>query len=394
MLQAPPATSFLAAPTWRREPYRLLFPLGAVLGGAGVLPWLLFGLGASGRYDPVFHSLALIQGFLASYVLGFLFTFVPRRTGTSAPAAWQMGLALALPVLLTLAAWWGQLLLSQVLWLVLQLMLVGFVARRALRPHPAKQVPGGFVWLPVSLLMGLTGSLLTVAPSSLLPMGHLLGQGLLTQGMLTGLVLGVGSLLLPVLLYARGPAAPDDHLRGVSGLLHLGAGIVFISSFCLEAMRSTQLGYAVRALVCFVLLVGPMGLWRAPTERGLHRRLVWLSAWLLPVGYALVALFPAHRVAGEHVVFIGGLSMLTLAISTHVVLAHGGYGSLLRTSPWTVGGCGALCLLALLLRGLVSLDPAHFRLWLSSAAACFLGALALWAATVVPRLKQAPPRVP
>jgi uncharacterized protein involved in response to NO len=99
-------------------------------------------------------------------------------------------------------------------------------------------------------------------------------------------------------------------------------------------------------------------------------------------------------VAGEHVVFIGGLSMLTLAISTHVVLAHGGYGSLLRTSPWTVGGCGALCLLALLLRGLVSLDPAHFRLWLSSAAACFLGALALWAATVVPRLKQAPPRVP
>ena len=47
MLQAPPATSFLAAPTWRREPYRLLFPLGAALGVAGVLPWLLFGVGGA-----------------------------------------------------------------------------------------------------------------------------------------------------------------------------------------------------------------------------------------------------------------------------------------------------------------------------------------------------------
>ncbi|MBF5045728.1 MULTISPECIES: NnrS family protein [Myxococcaceae] len=383
-------TTFLSAPTWRREPYRLLFPLGALLGVAGVLPWLLFGLGASLRYDPVFHALALVQGFLASYVLGFLFTFVPRRTATRAPAAWQMGLALLLPVALTGAAWMGQLALSQALWVLLLLMLVGFVGARALRPQ--KQVPGGFAWLPVSLVMGLVGSLLTAAPAELLPMGHLMGQGLLTQGMLTGLVLGVGTLLLPVLLYARPPANPGDHLLGVTGLLHLGAALLFIASFWLEAARSTQLGYALRAAVCAGLLVGPMGLWRAPTERGLHRRFVWLSAWLLPVGYALVALFPAHRVAGEHVVFIGGLALITLSISTHVVLAHGGYGGLLRASPWHVAGCGALSLSALLLRGLVSLDPAHFRGWLAGAAACFLGALALWAALVVPRLRSAPPR--
>ena len=69
--------TFSSAPTWRREPYRLLFPLGGLLGLAGVLPWLLFGLGLSHRYDPVFHSLTLVQGFLACYVLGFLFTFVP-----------------------------------------------------------------------------------------------------------------------------------------------------------------------------------------------------------------------------------------------------------------------------------------------------------------------------
>jgi uncharacterized protein involved in response to NO len=388
--------TFSSAPTWRREPYRLLFPLGALLGIAGVLPWLLFGVGASHRYDPVFHALALVQGFLACYVLGFLFTFVPRRTGTPAPGVGQMLLALTLPVALTLAAWRGHLALSQALWVALLLMLVGFVVRRALAPHPHKQVPGGFAWLPVSLLMGLVGSLLTAVPGAMAarhPALHLVGQGLLTQGMLTGLVLGVGTLLLPVLLYGRAPSLAEDHLTGVSGALHLGAALLFVASFWLEAQRSTMLGYGLRALLCLGLLLGPMGLWRRPSESGWHRRFVWLAAWLLPLGYGLVALFPQHRVAGEHVVFIGGLSLITLAISTHVVLAHGGYGRLLRASPWTVGGFGALCLLALVARGLASLDPAHLRGWLAVAAASFLGALTLWALTVVPRLRTAPPRL-
>ena len=388
--------TFSSAPAWRREPYRLLFPLGALLGIAGVLPWLLFGLGVSHRYDPVFHSLTLVQGFLACYVLGFLFTFVPRRTGTPAPGVGQMLLALTLPVALTLAAWLGQLALSQALWVALLLMLVGFVVRRALAPHPQKQVPGGFAWLPVALLMGLVGSLLTAAPGALAgrhPWLHLMGQGLLTQGMLTGLVLGVGTLLLPVLLYGHAPSLKDDHLKGFSGALHLGAALLFVASFWVEAQRSTVLGYGLRALLCLGLLLGPMGLWRRPTEPGVHRRFVWLAAWLLPLGYGLVALFPQHRVAGQHVVFIGGLALVTLAISTHVVLAHGNYGRLLRASPWTVGGFGALCLLALVARGLASLDPAHLRGWLAVAAASFLGALTLWALTVVPRLRTAPPRL-
>ncbi|HET9449923.1 MAG TPA: NnrS family protein [Aggregicoccus sp.] len=388
--------TFSSAPTWRRDPYRLLFPLGAVLGLVGVFPWLLFGVGASQRYDPVFHSLVLVQGFLACYVLGFLLTFMPRRTMTHAPAAWQMLLALTLPVGLTLAAAWGKLAWSQGLWVVLLLMLVGFVLRRALAPHPQRQVPGGFAWLPVALLMGLVGSVLTAAPAALAarhPYLHLMGQGMLTQGMLTGLVLGVGTLLLPVLLYGRPMSSADDRLLGFTGALHLGAALLFVSSFWVEAQRSTQLGYGLRALLCAGLLLGPMGLWRRPTERGVHRRLVWLAAWLLPLGYALVALFPQHRVAGEHVVFIGGLALVTMAISTHVVLAHGGHGRLLQQSPWTVGGFGALCLLALLTRGLASLDPAHLREWLAVAAASFLGALTLWGFTVLPRLRDAPPRL-
>src|SRR5919201_6597971 len=102
--QSPELTS---APTWRREPYLLLFPLGALLAWAGVLPWLLFSLRATALYQPMFeaigyraafHPVAQVEGFLTCFAVGFLFTFIPRRTGTGPPAAWQMIVALAAPL--------------------------------------------------------------------------------------------------------------------------------------------------------------------------------------------------------------------------------------------------------------------------------------------------------
>ena len=47
-----------AAPLWRREPFRVLFPLGALLSRAGVFHWLLFALGVTQEYRSIFHSLA------------------------------------------------------------------------------------------------------------------------------------------------------------------------------------------------------------------------------------------------------------------------------------------------------------------------------------------------
>ena len=80
------ASSVGNAPLWRREPYRLLFPLGIVLSWTGVLPWLLFAIGVTDEYRSIFHSMAQVQGFLACFAVGFLFTMIPRRTGTAAPS--------------------------------------------------------------------------------------------------------------------------------------------------------------------------------------------------------------------------------------------------------------------------------------------------------------------
>src|SRR5919202_515188 len=156
-----------SAPSWRRDPYLLLFPLGALLAWAGVLPWLLFSLGATSLYRPMFeaigyraafHPVAQVEGFLTCFAVGFLFTFIPRRTGTAPPAAWQMAVALGAPVVSVVCAWFERWLLAQISWLVLIAVLIGFIASRA--GSGARRFHASFVWIAAGLAMGAGGAAL------------------------------------------------------------------------------------------------------------------------------------------------------------------------------------------------------------------------------------------
>jgi hypothetical protein len=146
---------------------------------------------------------------------------------------------------------------------------------------------------------------------------------------------------------------------------------------------SARLGFALRAAVVLGVLLASAEIWRRPTVPGLHRRFIWTAAWLLPVGYFCVALFPQYPKAGLHVLFIGCFGLLALCISTHVVLSHGGAAKILETQPWPVALMGALLFAALLFRVLVNVDAAHVYRWLGLAAATFLSATVVWAAFLV-----------
>ncbi|MBS1149845.1 MAG: NnrS family protein [Myxococcaceae bacterium] len=87
----------------RKDPYRLFFPLGVLLGWAGVGQWLWFSL-VGGQFRVVFHAMVQVEGFLGCFIAGFLFTFIPRRTATDPPATWQLAIAALCPVLLAVFA--------------------------------------------------------------------------------------------------------------------------------------------------------------------------------------------------------------------------------------------------------------------------------------------------
>jgi uncharacterized protein involved in response to NO len=151
----------------RREPYRILFPLGVLLAGAGVLPWGLFALGLTQAYRPIFHSivfrsmfhpLAEVEGFLTCFAVGSIFTLVPQRTRTAPPAGWQIAIALAAPVLIVIFAalqWWA---IGQIAWLVLVGVMIEFSIRRLRSRLAAGAWPVASVWISVGLLMGAMGA--------------------------------------------------------------------------------------------------------------------------------------------------------------------------------------------------------------------------------------------
>jgi uncharacterized protein involved in response to NO len=386
----PPAPHATTSPaSWSRDPYRILFPLGALLAVLAVLPFALGGAG--GGFLGFFHSVAQIQGFLTCFVVGFLFTFVPRRTHTAGPAGWEIAAAIALPAGAVATAWGDAGALPYLLWLALVGIVLAFTVRR-IRAAPARgRVPAVFVWVPISLAAGAVGALLAAFGPMLAgggaPASWAIGRGLLVQGFVAGLVLGVGGFLVPQL--TRGEAAPEvlDRRRLRRDVaLHVAAAVVFYGSFPLEVLHDARLGMALRALVATGVLLAVARIHRLPTLPGLHRRLVWLGTWLVPLGFWMGAILPHLRGAALHVLFVGGFAQITLGVSTHVVLAHGGRPERLGASPWPLRAMAVLLAAAFAGRIAAGLDGARVASWLAISGVAFGGAVVAWAVLVAPVL--------
>ncbi len=380
----------MQTPAWRREPYKVLFPLGMLLAWAGVLHWFLHGIGVLHDYRPVFHSIAQIQGFMMCFAAGFLFTAIPRRTGTWPPAAWQMVVAVVAPVGSTVAAWYESWAVSQAFWAALVVVLLGFAWRRFRSKEAARRPPPTFVWIPLSFLMGIVGSVLIAIYGRFAPdyfILHDLGRLLLLQGMFVGLVIGVGGMILPLLTRGEGP--PDVAGSSRDGWVragHVMAALLLATTCWIEIGWSLRGGLALRALLLTLLLVLSARAYRLPSLPGWHRWLVWLSAWMIPAGYTLAALFPEEKKAGLHVVFIGGFALMAFSVGLHVTLTHGGDKKLVSGRPWQVPLYGGFLILSMVFRALVDFDARHFLSWIAASAGVFLIATVFWALLVFPRL--------
>ncbi len=80
-----------AVSQWRREPFRIFFPLAVLLGWVGVGHWWLYTLGITATFSGFLHGQVMMQGFMMALAMGFLLTALPRRT-QGPPLAWAAGL--------------------------------------------------------------------------------------------------------------------------------------------------------------------------------------------------------------------------------------------------------------------------------------------------------------
>ena len=64
------------------EPFRIFFPAGTLIGIAGIALWPAYYAGLVITYPGTGHARLMIEGFMASFIIGFLGTAGPRMTST------------------------------------------------------------------------------------------------------------------------------------------------------------------------------------------------------------------------------------------------------------------------------------------------------------------------
>ncbi|RMH38622.1 MAG: hypothetical protein D6689_19015 [Deltaproteobacteria bacterium] len=363
----------------RAEPYRLLFPLGLASAWLGVSHWLLYGLGALSAYSGLRHALLMTEAMFSAFALGFLMTAVPRRTQTLPAHAVELVAATAAVVATALGAQLDRVVLSQAGFLAAMSVLLAFVVRRTEHPQAGRRPPNAFVLIPIGAAAGIAGAVaiarMANGQGSLTT--YLAGRELVQQGPFLCIVLGAGALLLP--LIEGLPPPPDAGATRGHRLARLGyaaLGLAIVATLVADPSWPRAARAARAALVTAGLVASRAGRW--PRKPGLHRRAAAASVWLVPAGLALAAAFPDRAVAGLHVAFIGGLSLLVLAASAHVAIGHGARSEWMARNPRAVAAMVACVVAATVLRATAHWWPEHLYALYAAAAALWLAGSVAW----------------
>lgn len=372
----------------RSEPFRLFFPVGVLLGWIGVGHWLLYGLGLAETYSCFRHGLLQTQAFLMAFALGFLWTALPRRTASPVASPREIALALAALLLTGGALLSDAFVTAELGYLALFAMLLAFAARRFLSGAARRRPPAAFVLLPLAAVLGVSGASLILARLVLEepPWTIALGALFIEQGVFLCLVMGIGALVMP--LMGGTPPPPDlgsspRETRVALGFLVLGLTVA--ASLVAETAGFVRSAPIVRGAAVAIALGWGGGAFRLPGKPGFHRKLVWVAAWLAPVGLVASGLLPDYRVPALHVLFIGGFSLMAFGVATHVSLSHLDLNEAALGRPRPVVVLAVAIALALLARLAADSSHTYFE-HLASAALCWMVGSAVWLAWLAPRL--------
>jgi uncharacterized protein involved in response to NO len=379
------------------EPFRIFFPLGVLVGISGVSLWPLFFSGLHKFYPGIMHARMMMEGFMGSFVIGFLGTAAPRLTGTKpcSPAELRMLLGLMIGVVgLHIAE---RYLAGDLVFLAL---LVFFATRMGRRFSCRTEAPPpGFVLVAFGFLNAIAGTVMLIvgAVGEGHPYPALLGSMLLYQGFVLCLVLGVGAFLLPrILQLPSSVELPDTRELSPAwkcrAAFAAGVGVMLLASFFIEVFAlAPRVAGVMRFLAAGAFLaveipahLGATG--AAGVTRGIRLALVFLL-----LGLFFPVFWPWQRVAGLHLVFIGGFTLMAFAVATRVVLGHSGHSSLLSRPVVSLQGAALLLVVAAVFRVIGDFDLVARGHLLSVASYLWMIAAALWGWAVLPKVQIAEP---
>jgi len=378
------------------EPFRLFFPVGLAAGVFGVMLWPAYYGGLLENYPATAHAGIMIQGFLTSYVFGFLGTALPRLLGVPRIALFESLTLAGLILLVTCLHATGQTVAADALFF---LVLLGFLAELLLRiPFRRDTPPPSFLLVGMGLLSALTGAAIlftaTIVSASVRPSILMLGKLLLDEGYLLLPIMGIGAFLLP-----RFFGLPNRQNFPESQLVPPGwkpralfaavCGVCVTVSFFLEAMGYHRMGCILRAAAILIYFLREIPFHRAGLGHGALALGLRIALVSIPSGYFLMAIWPENRATFIHVVFVTGYSLLTFIVASRVVLGHSGQSHLFKAWIPSLLVMTALVTLAMLTR--VSADWLGERRssHLAYAAVVWAIGAAIWGILILPSVRQA-----
>lgn len=384
----------------RSEPYRLLFPLGALLAAVGIGIWIPYAIWpAAIGYPGQGHAVIQIQGFLMSFIFGFLTTMLPKVLGVRplGPFAYA-----AFPVcLLAIAAsaLTGSAALAQGFHLALLANFLLFAISRF--PQRQRQPPPPFIFIAAAVGADLIGTVMKLGAL----LGFLGGPSFRAGAVLQYqafpllLILGVGGFLLPK-LFAQGPVDPRALAAGAPGfrgqlmlcLALLASYGVEIGGLYTDGTTGLRIAYALRAVVFAWFMAKEIRIQKTPGKVQPYLRAARISLWVMAVGLVMPIIRPQYMLAWEHVIFLSGFMRLTLSIAIRVLASHAGRMEVLGLHARQVRIYGMLIVLSMMTRIATEIWPKGHALHLAIAAGLALLALRMWARLFLPLVRIVPGR--
>lgn len=371
------------------QPYRLLFPTGALLAIHGTALWPLHAWGLLPAYPGVAHARIMTEGFLGCFALGFLGTAVPRLIGapglTVVETASLAALLIASVALHTagLTLWGDQLFLVSLLFVLASLGIRAFVRKDL--PPPSFALAG------LGLLSAFAGvALFIFGPLANLPPWHdPLARLLLYQGFFLLPVMGVGAFLLPRFFglpnrqdFPESLAPPQGWQPAVAWSLACGAGVFL--TFLWEAFGHRAPANLARLAIIASFILAQLPLHRAKLA-GTISRCAMAALLLLLCAFPATAFAPEPRVAWLHLIFIGGFGLLTIAVATRVILGHSGASHLFPRRIKSLLAFAILAVLALATRISADFLPDIRLSHLAYAAIAWIAGVITWGFAILPR---------
>ena len=373
------------------EPFRIFFPIGALLALLGVSLWPLYYAGAITAYPSILHARLMTEGFMASFIIGFLGTAGPRITSAPHFSRAELLILVTLDLFAAGLHFGGSHRAADFLF-ALGLAVFAFILGQRFA-HRADSPPPNFVLVALGILNGIIGALLlALHEGELYAASYRIGASFLEQGFVLLPILGVGPYLLARLLnISRTDALPESRVLPPGWVLRaafaLVIGLTIDATFVAEVFGWSTAAKWLRAGAVLVYLGTRM------PRRGRTFLGDCMRAGLAAVVIALVtdAIWPQYHIGALHILFISGFGFVVFTVSIRVIFGHSGNAHLFsKRLPFFIVA-GLFIFLAMISRYVAEIAPAARTIHLIAGAVSWIIGMLIWMVKVLPKVTRAEP---